>query len=316
MMLGGGREQALLAAASPKSDEEGEFIDATTEGVSATDTAAVSQSLRNKTASLRFSETRTFPTQQTTSRYNIQIVGSSPSPPVILYTIKSLKGSEEVIVTRKYSDFQFLHEQLQHTHPTLVIPPLPGQTSFVKFDAKAMEPRLRDFTRFLQRIAAHPVLYSEESFVTFLQGASQDAPSASSPPQTEAVSTEEVLRVVGHSRLANLTKAPLTDTDPFFVEKKKFLDSLGPSIEHTITCSTTVQRKWKELQQCYSQFAVEMDAFAKSYQKQDEENAAVCTNVYQACATVSKLTTELVSALVPFFFFFTNLARLLNTLSL
>lgn len=71
--------------------------------------------------------------------------------------------------TRRYSDFLWLHEQLLKSHPGVIIPPIPEKKFIGSFDAEFVEARMRALERFLQRIAAHPILRQNQDFKAFLE---------------------------------------------------------------------------------------------------------------------------------------------------
>ncbi|XP_004363489.1 hypothetical protein CAOG_03761 [Capsaspora owczarzaki ATCC 30864] len=84
-------------------------------------------------------------------------------------TSSSMKTS----VSRRYKHFNWLHNRLGETFPNVSIPPMPEkvlQANF-KFDEHFIEKRRRGLERFLNRVAAHPVLGTSNVFLHFLTAA-------------------------------------------------------------------------------------------------------------------------------------------------
>ena len=80
----------------------------------------------------------------------------------------------ETSVERRYSDFDWISEQLAKDYPGIVIPALPEKETFgfakLGFTSAAqIESRTRGLEKFLQRVAAHNQLVYSQKFTTFLQ---------------------------------------------------------------------------------------------------------------------------------------------------
>ncbi len=78
----------------------------------------------------------------------------------------------EMTVTRRYSDFDWLANQLAIEFPGLVIPALPDKQkglSVFASQSNIIESRTRGLEKFLQRIADHPQMIQSPRFLKFLQ---------------------------------------------------------------------------------------------------------------------------------------------------
>ena len=67
----------------------------------------------------------------------------------------------DFFVRRRYRDFVWLRGQLCHSHPSAVVPPIPGVDSLVKddrFSHKFIARRQAGLQLFLRRVAAHAAL--------------------------------------------------------------------------------------------------------------------------------------------------------------
>jgi len=73
-------------------------------------------------------------------------------------------------VVRRYSDFEWLLEQLGNAHPGIIIPAIPEKQAVGRFSPDFVEQRRRGLERFLSKLALHPVLVESHHFVTFLTG--------------------------------------------------------------------------------------------------------------------------------------------------
>jgi hypothetical protein len=82
----------------------------------------------------------------------------------VAYTIRvrNLRDNSEMSSFRRYSDFLWLHDRLRAAHPSCVVPPVPEKALGSKFSPELLHYRSRELTRFVQRIAAHPVLVEDE----------------------------------------------------------------------------------------------------------------------------------------------------------
>ncbi|KAJ1743454.1 Sorting nexin-3 [Coemansia sp. RSA 1290] len=73
-------------------------------------------------------------------------------------------------VRRRYSDFEWLRDQLERETSRVTIPPLPGKVFTNRFDDKVIEDRREGLERFLQIVAGHPLLQTGSRFlVPFIQ---------------------------------------------------------------------------------------------------------------------------------------------------
>lgn len=69
---------------------------------------------------------------------------------------------------RRYSDFNWLREELGLSYPGCIIPPIPDKQMLGTLDTQFVESRKRGLQKFLNRIASHPTLSEARQFVKFL----------------------------------------------------------------------------------------------------------------------------------------------------
>uniref|UniRef100_A0A0P6FKS1 Sorting nexin-30 n=4 Tax=Daphnia magna TaxID=35525 RepID=A0A0P6FKS1_9CRUS len=79
---------------------------------------------------------------------------------------------QNYVVRRRYSDFEWLKNQLSVCYPTLIIPPLPEKHSLFeqidRYDRDFITSRMLLLHRFLNRLADHPVLSCDKKYQAFL----------------------------------------------------------------------------------------------------------------------------------------------------
>ena len=119
---------------------------------------------------------------------NLQVEVVSPevrgegSKRYVVYTVK-MKSSlpvyqkNESTVVRRYSDFEWLHKELEQSDTKMAVPPLPEkawqrQLPFRKdqgiFQDDFIEERRRGLEVFLNKVAAHPLAQGERALHVFL----------------------------------------------------------------------------------------------------------------------------------------------------
>jgi hypothetical protein len=69
---------------------------------------------------------------------------------------------------RRYSDFEWLREKLQHLYPGLPIPPLSKKGQFRRYDDKHLRKRTLMLEMFLSKVVSMPELKSEVIFKDFI----------------------------------------------------------------------------------------------------------------------------------------------------
>lgn len=78
----------------------------------------------------------------------------------------------DYVVRRRYSDFEWLRQQLALVYPTHIVPPLPEKHSLFeqidRYDREFIMCRMQLLHRFLNRVADHPVLSCDKKYKAFL----------------------------------------------------------------------------------------------------------------------------------------------------
>jgi sorting nexin-3/12 len=98
------------------------------------------------------------------------------------YTVKMkttlpVFNQTESTVQRRYSNFEWLHKELEHADTKIIVPPLPEkawqrQLPFQKnntlFEDDFIEERRQGLETFINKIAAHPLAQNERALHVFL----------------------------------------------------------------------------------------------------------------------------------------------------
>jgi hypothetical protein len=78
-------------------------------------------------------------------------------------------NSPDCSVTRRYSDFEWLHDQLSFFFPASITPPLPEKQTVGRFTPEFIESRRRGIEKFMSRVTKHPILKGAPVLASFLQ---------------------------------------------------------------------------------------------------------------------------------------------------
>lgn len=78
-------------------------------------------------------------------------------------------SSQECSCSRRYSDFEWLHDQLSYLFPGSIIPPLPEKQTVGRFTPEFIEGRRRGIEKFMKRVTNHSVFKTSSCLVSFLE---------------------------------------------------------------------------------------------------------------------------------------------------
>ncbi|KAJ1736503.1 Vacuolar protein sorting-associated protein vps5 [Coemansia sp. Benny D160-2] len=74
-----------------------------------------------------------------------------------------------MVVRRRYSDFDWLIQELAARHPGIIVPPIPEKQSMGRFEDEFVEARRAGLESCLARISEHPVLWCDSVFRIFIE---------------------------------------------------------------------------------------------------------------------------------------------------
>ncbi|KAJ1732486.1 Vacuolar protein sorting-associated protein vps5 [Coemansia biformis] len=89
----------------------------------------------------------------------------------------------EMVVRRRYRDFDWLIQELVARHPGVVVPAIPEKQSMGRFEDEFVEARRAGLESCLDRVSRHPVLWNDDVFRLFLS-ADDFAPKARAITET------------------------------------------------------------------------------------------------------------------------------------
>ena len=75
-------------------------------------------------------------------------------------SLPSFAPATELSVIRRYSDFDWLHAQMEKECPGAFLPPLAEKAVMGRFDPAFVEERKKSLEKYLMRVATHPELVS------------------------------------------------------------------------------------------------------------------------------------------------------------
>jgi hypothetical protein len=178
------------------------------------------------------------------------------------FTVYVIKTGN-VVVKRRYSEFESVRKLLLRMYPFIIIPPIPKKhslTDYAKMQSKAkddqviIDQRKRQLQFFLNRVASHEILGCEVLFQKFL----------------EANQWSDVLfsqNLVRNSTGGPTSKAPvlpkkLKNPDLRFVETELYMERFGESISSLEKLARKIYKKETDIAGSYSELGAVFNAFS------------------------------------------------------
>ncbi|KAJ2492395.1 Vacuolar protein sorting-associated protein vps5 [Coemansia sp. RSA 2050] len=92
----------------------------------------------------------------------------------IAYKVRTLSDApmfreSEMVVRRRYRDFDWLIQELVARHPGIIVPAIPEKQSMGRFEDEFVEARRAGLESCLTRISEHPVLWCDDVFRLFIE---------------------------------------------------------------------------------------------------------------------------------------------------
>ena len=164
-------------------------------------------------------ETRALPKTDPFTVYKIKtdVIGSN-----YLYSRPNYE------VWRRYRDFEWLREQVEKTHPTLITPPLPGKQLSRYFDHLSkdfVQERQNALEKFLYRLAVHPYFSFDRNLFHFLTDHDPDLATYQAESST---SSNKLVNLMSSSVKQATAAIKLRNTaDPEFAIHGEYFTALG-----------------------------------------------------------------------------------------
>jgi len=203
--------------------------------------------------------------QPNSEKYQVQVCNpqkqTDKSRSYVAYTVRvrKVKDGVESSSFRRFSDFLWIHDQLVQKYPSCVIPPMPEKSLTGNFSPELMMFRSRELTRFLQRVAAHPTLSSDDDFEFFLMAPWDDF--------TVKRSTSGKESVVGtiFNQVTKMVSGKVEDEDQWFVQLAADLGNRKKLLEGIQESAAGMVAGWRELSQLYSSQGQQLQALSKFF---------------------------------------------------
>eukprot|EP00727_Mastigamoeba_balamuthi_P011786 m51a1_g723 Vacuolar protein sorting 5 (488) ;mRNA; r:456781-458881 len=235
----------------------------------------------------------------------------------VVYTVKSVKKATgtESAVQRRYSDFLKLHERLLAAHPIVVIPPIPEKSITSRFASALIEYRTRELERFLQRIAAHPVLCNDEIFSVFLAASAADLAkyqppvsttedyAATAPSSGGASGMFSSFMKTAASAATNLQQAMSKlpeDPDGWFADASTRVDQLESAMNGALIATTAFVRTWSDMPAAYGGLGGALRILGRVLAPSDEWSAVATGHATSSCEQSQVLSADLATQIERF----------------
>jgi len=173
-------------------------------------------------------------------------------------------------VVRRYSEFTWLSVQLSRNCPGAIVPAIPDKQILGKFGSDFVESRRRSLERYLVRIAAHPELGKNESFVLFLQGdegALKSAMEASKSPTSKRFSAAASWLSDTANQLANagkMVQIESTSADSKIDEIQQTIAAMERQMQNIAKHAESLVKRSKEMSHALDEFGQSFTALGVS----------------------------------------------------
>jgi len=196
----------------------------------------------------------------------------------------------DFVADRRYNDFVWLNDKLRERFKGYIIPPLPDKTIIQnRFDPQFIEARRRELGKFLNRLAAHPILASSSILQTFLESDAEEF-SAAKTKKPPATVTKKVFSWMSSTVSHQLS--PAIETDQQFDDKKQYLLRLESALEACLKTSEGLVTKEKEIVGALYEFGLGATAVGKAETENDDALAKHWLKLGDLCEQVRVLKQE------------------------
>ena len=169
----------------------------------------------------------------------------------IAYAVQGENTQDKTAFTsyRRYSDFLWLHTVLRRTCPACVVPGMPEKSLTGNFSPELLVYRVRELTRFLQRIAAHPTLSGSDFFHLFLYGSWADVINRRGGPLPPAVgpSFPYVAPTGFFGSFFSSYDPRADDVDPWFSATLTKVDAAEAVLKDLLETTAAMHKKWARI---------------------------------------------------------------------
>lgn len=168
-------------------------------------------------------------------------------------------------VSRRYSDFDWLHQRLFIDFKGILIPPLPEKSAFNRFSTAFIHERRRGLELFLTRVVMHPHIGRSEHVKLFLSG--DDESMLAIRERRQSMNTAEVVAFIKESvqNISNIfgKGRDKTENDEkcqqvsnYIWELHRNLASIQNNCEYLLQSDKDLSRSWFQFHQKFKELAM------------------------------------------------------------
>lgn len=171
------------------------------------------------------------------------------------------------MVTRRYSDFEWLRQQLNQHFAFVVVPPLPGKQATGNLDPVFIEYRRAALEKFMRRTCRHAILQHSAALQMFCEADDQtfNQKKKQMIPQPDAAPEAPKVGWFGRAKAAisNVTTTVAPDLDePCVYEHQAQFNKVSLQLQATRKATERMMFKQLEMAQAYSELGVQLQQHA------------------------------------------------------
>ncbi|KAF2651510.1 vacuolar protein sorting-associated protein-like protein vps5 [Lophiostoma macrostomum CBS 122681] len=164
----------------------------------------------------------------------------------------------EFTVSRRYSDFLWLYNQLHNNNPGVIIPPPPEKQAVGRFDVDFVESRRAALERMLNKTATHPILQHDSDLKLFLE---------SDAFNVDIKNKERKDPGLGESKgmfgsMLSGGGGKFIEHDDWFHERSVYLDALEVQLKALLKATDTVVAQRKGIAEACGDFSASLHSLA------------------------------------------------------
>uniref|UniRef100_A0A6B2L5X0 PX domain-containing protein n=1 Tax=Arcella intermedia TaxID=1963864 RepID=A0A6B2L5X0_9EUKA len=225
----------------------------------------------------------------------------------VSYTISfQYPGGDNKTFTRRYSDFDWLHDSLKLDFPQYIIPPLPEKVLFDRFTSENVEYRRKELERFLNRVMNHPAFPSSNHIKTFMTATEtymegerlKPRSAVPGPIQKKEDEPKGLFELVGKfsSTITSVVTRPsveLKEVDPWFDKQRAYVSNVEQHLQVLVDRSNQNTKKKSEMVSTLEDLAQSASLACGAEIDIDPELAKYWSKLSEIMGQMSLLTKEL-----------------------
>jgi len=171
------------------------------------------------------------------------------------------------MVTRRYSDFEWLRQQLNQHFAFVVVPPLPGKQATGNLDPVFIEYRRAALEKFMRRTSRHAILQHSAALQMFCEADDQtfNQKKKQMVPQPDAAPEAPKVGWFGRAKAAisNVTTTVASDLEePSVQENQAQFNQVSLQLQAMRKATERMMFKQLEMSQAYNELGVQMQQHA------------------------------------------------------